>query len=135
MTRGATTTSITLLNGETITNATDGVVEIVGTASSTNLVIGGGTSISKHVSATASLDFPVIAANSCQSLTVTASSAADGDTVSLGVPNALASASSTLAFTGWVSSANTVTVRACQVATQGTSDPAAATIRVDVWNH
>lgn len=109
--------------------------EVVGTASTTNLVVGGGTSISRHISTTASLDFPSIGANSCQSLTITATGAADGDTVSLGVPNALASASSTLVFSGWVSAADTVTVRVCQVAGQATSDPAAATVRADVWKH
>jgi len=109
--------------------------EVVGTASSTNLIIGGGTSISKHLSETTSLDFPIIAANSCESLTITVTGAADGDTVSLGMPNSIISASSTLAVSGWVSAADTVTVRVCQVASSGTSDFAAATVRTDVWKH
>jgi hypothetical protein len=91
--------------------------------------------ISAHLSNTASLDFGVIAANSCSALTMTVIGAADGETVILGVPNALASASSTLTFFGFVSAANTVTVRVCQVASLATSDPAAATIRADVWKH
>jgi hypothetical protein len=66
---------------------------------------------------------------------MTVTGAADGDTVSLGVPTALATASTTLAFSGWVSAANTVSVRVCQVAVTGTSDPAAATVRADVWKH
>lgn len=118
-----------------LTSGPNTAFEVVGTASSTNLVIGGGTSISRHLSATVSLDFPVIAGSSCQSLTITVTGAADGDTVAIGVPNALAAASTTLSFSGFVSSADTVTVRGCQVATTGTSDPAAATVRADVWKH
>lgn len=111
-----------------------------GTATSTfssagALTIAGGTAITKHLSATASLDFPIIGASSCQSLTITVAGAADGDTASLGVPTALANASSTFAVTGFVSAANTVTARICQVATSASSDPAAATVRADVWQH
>ena len=111
-----------------------------GTATSTfssagALSIAGGTAITKHLSAAASLDFPIIGASSCQSLTITVTGAADGDTVSLGVPTALANASTTFAVTGFVSAANTVTARICQVATQASSDPAAATVRADVWQH
>ncbi len=111
-----------------------------GTATSTfssagALTIAGGTAILKHLSATASLNFPIIGANSCQSLTITVTGAADGDTVALGVPTALANASSTFAVTGFVSAANTVTARICQVATSASSDPAAATVRADVWQH
>jgi hypothetical protein len=95
----------------------------------------GANFIKKHLSNSASLNFGAIGANSCSELTISVVGAADGDTVVLGVPNALASASTTLAFYGFVSAANTVTVRACQVAGQATSDPAAATIRADVWGH
>lgn len=115
---------------------------VLTTASSTGLatldsvkISSTGSTITNHISATASLDFPVIGANSCQSLTITTTGAADGDTVSLGVPTALANASTTLALTGFVSAANTVTVRVCQVAASATSDPAAATVRADVWKH
>lgn len=110
-------------------------IDSAGAVSAQTITISGGTSITNHISATAPLDFPIIGANSCQTLTITATGAADGDTVSLGVPNALASASSTLAFNGWVSAADTVTVRVCQIAGQATSDPAAATVRADVWKH
>jgi len=110
-------------------------INSAGAVSAQTITIGGGTSITNHISATASLDFPVIGANSCESLTITVTGAADGNTVALGVPNALASASSTLAFSGFVSAADTVTVRICQVAAQATSDPAAATVRADIWQH
>lgn len=132
-TAGALSTNGNLsVNGYATTTATTGNIATEG-----SLLIGGstGTAIVRHISNSASLDFATIAANSCQTQTLTVTGAADADTVSLGVPNALAAASTTLAFSGWVSAANTVSVRVCQVATQGTSDPAAATIRADVWKH
>lgn len=118
------------VNGKATTTAATGAIATEG-----SLTIGAGTAITKHLSASASLDFPSIAANACQELTITVTGAADGNTVSLGIPNALASASSTLAWSGWVSAANTASVRVCQVAATATSDPAAATIRADVWQH
>jgi len=99
------------------------------------ITIGDGTSITKHLSATASLNFAALGAHSCEALTITVTGAADGDTVALGVPNALASASTTFAFSGWVSAADTVTMRLCQTAAEGSNDPAAATVRADVWQH
>lgn len=118
------------VNGKATTTAATGNIATAG-----SMTIGAGTPILKHVSGTASLDFGVLAANSCSALTMTVTGAADGDTVSLGVPNALASASSTLTWSGFVSAADTVSVRLCQVAALATSDPAAATIRADVWKH
>jgi hypothetical protein len=131
-----TVTGVSALNGDlrvngfATTTASNGNFATEGT-----LVIGGGTAIAKHISASASLDFPIIGANDCETLTLTVTGAADGDVVTLGVPNALASASSTLTFFGWVSADDTVSVRVCQVAASATSDPAAATIRADVWQH
>jgi hypothetical protein len=108
---------------------TDGSLSVAG-----NLTIGSGTPITKHLSATAALDFGAIPPNSCSDLTVSVSGASDGDTVSIGIPNALASISG-LQFSGFVSATDTVTVRACNVSTATSTDPAAATIRVDVWQH
>lgn len=130
----------TLANASSTLLSNTGNAYFGGTATSTfssagALTIAGGTAITKHLSATASLDFPVIGASSCQSLTIAVTGAADGDTVSLGVPTALANASSTFAITGFVSAANTVTARVCQVAASASSDPAAATVRADVWQH
>ncbi len=94
----------------------------------------GGTQITKHVSAAANLDFGSIAANSCSSLTMTLAGAADGDTVILGIPNSLASTSG-LTFTGFVSTANTVTVKACNMAAVASSDPPAAMVRAGVTKY
>jgi hypothetical protein len=102
------------------------------------LKIGGGTTIVKHLSATASLDFTALAANSCEVLTITVTGAADGNVVTLGVPNALADADGATertTFFGWVSAADTVSVRRCNVTGSATGDPAAATVRADVWQH
>lgn len=107
----------------------------IGVATATSIAIGGGTVITKHLSATASLDFGATAAKTCDDLTIAVNGAADGDTVSLGVPNALASAAKTT-ITGFVSATNTVTVRRCNINPDAAADDsAAATVRADVWQH
>lgn len=87
--------------------------------------------------ATASLDFGATVAGACDSLTVNVPAAADGDAVFLGIPNALATADSYQSFWGFVSAANTVTVKRCNLTniTTALSNPSAATVRVDVWKH
>lgn len=52
---GATTTSITLLNGEVISNATDGVVQINGIASSTSVTLLNGETITNATDGTITL--------------------------------------------------------------------------------
>jgi hypothetical protein len=94
--------------------------------------IGQGTGIRRILSATASLDFGATTANACDSLTMTVTGAADGDVVSLGVPNALASSGQTSLF-GFVSAANTVTVKRCNHDSGGAApNPSAATVRATV---
>jgi hypothetical protein len=95
---------------------------------------GGGTAISKHISVTASLDFGAIPANSCSTLTMTASGAVDGDTVSLGIPSRLASLPG-ITFMGFVSAPGTVTVKACNATPSASANPSVATVRADVWQH
>jgi hypothetical protein len=60
---------------------------------------------------TSSLNFGSISIANCADLTISVTNAADGDVVSLGVPNAAVVAGST--FMAWVSAANTVSVRHC----------------------
>lgn len=127
------TSTIALTNGVNVDTDT-----FVIDSNANSVAIGtttGANFIKKHLSNTASLNYAAIPANSCEGLTISVIGAADGDTVVLGVPNTLASASSTFTFYGFVSAANTVTARLCQVAAQASSDPAAATIRADVWGH
>ncbi len=100
------------------------------------LTIGGGTAITKHLSATAVLDFPAIPNNSCSSLTLTVTGAAVGDSVSAS-PSAVAGGIETFTTTSWnafVSSTNTVTARACKIGTN-TVNPSGQTWRVDIWQH
>jgi len=132
----ASSTQLSVFNNAYFGGTATTTISSTGAVAAQSITIGAGTSIAKHLSATASLlDFPVIGANSCESQTMTVTGAADGDTVSLGVPTALANASTTFAVTGFVSGTNIVTVRICQVATSASSDPAAATVRADVWQH
>ncbi len=96
----------------------------------------GGTAISKHLSASASLNFGGTAAGSCDDLTIAVSGAADGDTTSCGIPTALMG-SEYATIQCFVSAADVVTVRRCNLdnTLNALADAAAATVRVDVWKH
>lgn len=80
------------------------------------------------LSATATLDFPSVAAGASQELTVTVTGAAVGDTVYLGAPAAIEAG---LVWNGYVSATNTVKVRVTNV-TGSAIDPASATWKVTV---
>lgn len=83
-------------------------------------------------SETAVLNFPSTAAGTSSDLTITVTGAADGNPVSLGVPNA-----STLAngsFSAWVSAADTVTIRFANNSS-GALDPASGTFRATVLKY
>lgn len=98
------------------------------------IVIGsGGTAISKHLSATASLDYGATAAQTCDALTITVTGAAVGDSVALGTPAAAYTDSNV--FWAYVSAADTVTVRRCNITGSAAADIGAATFRADVWKH
>lgn len=132
-----TMTDIYLQKGATIDNTATGTISF-GSANVTttgSVAIGGGTAITKHISATSSLDFGAIGANACETQTMTVTGVADGDVVTLGVPHSFANASSTLTWSGWASTTNTVAVRVCQVAGTTTADFAAAVFRADGWKH
>lgn len=85
--------------------------------------------LAKTLTATATLNFDLTAVN-YEDLTITVTGAVDGDAVVVGVPNAAAVADIT--FFGWVSSANTVTIRAGRVGGGGAADPASGTFRASV---
>jgi hypothetical protein len=95
--------------------------------------IGGGTAITRHLSVSVALGFPEFGQRSCKTLTVTVAGAAEGDSVALGIPNALAIDG--LSWFGWVSAADTVSVRGCNVSDGAVAAPPAAKVRVDVWQH
>jgi hypothetical protein len=79
-----------------------------------------------RLTATASLDFPSIAAGAQADLTISLSGVVVGDSISLGPPAAPAAG---LMFYAFVSAANTVTVRAANISAAPV-DAAAATFRV-----
>lgn len=97
----------------------------------TNLVINGGATVAGILSATATLDFNLTAVD-VEDLTITVTGAAVGNVVSLGVPHG--SVTATAQFTGWVSAADTVTVR-CRVAPGAAENPASGTFRATVIKH
>jgi hypothetical protein len=123
-----------------IGNSSDTAPLAVGTAgqfqvsSAGAATIGGGTAITRHISVSTSLAFPQFSQGSCNTLSVTAAGAADGDSVALGIPNALAAVNG-LSWFGWVSALDTVSVRGCNVTNQSVAAPPAANVRVDVWQH
>ena len=79
---------------------------------------------------TATLDFPSISSNNNEELTMTVTGAAIGDIVMLGAPSAI---ESDLTWCGYVSAADTVTVR-LHNSSGGAVDPASATWKATVIN-
>lgn len=90
----------------TATNYTAANTSIAGHLSGINTRLG-------FSSTTASLNFGTVNANSTKDLTITVSGAASGNVVALGAPSVVDG----ISFTAFVSSANTVTVRAANVTT------------------
>ena len=77
----------------------------------------------------ATLDFGSTSAQTSADLTITVTGAAVGDVVSIGVPNGSVNANSS--FSGWVSAADTVTIRFNNYSS-GAIDPASGTFKVRV---
>lgn len=86
--------------------------------------------LSKTLTASATLNFPSTAASSSSDLTITVTGVSDGDVVSIGVPNVSVNANS--CYTAWVSAADTVTIRFNNYQTVGAIDPASGTFKVSV---
>jgi len=100
-----------------------------------SFTIGGGTAISKHLSATSSqnLSAPGAVPGCVETSDISVSGAALGDTVVASMDAALPA---DYVINGYVSSAGNVKVRLCQLAGAGADpDGAGATYRVDVWQH
>lgn len=87
-----------------------------------------GATLTKMLTASASLNFPSISAASQADLTITVTGAAVGDEVVMSLP---AAPTAGIVFNAFVSATNTVTVRATNV-TAAPVDPAAATYGVIV---
>jgi hypothetical protein len=88
----------------------------------------GSATITKVLTATATLDFGSISAVSQADLTITVTGAAVGDEVMMSLPAAPAAG---LVFNAFVSAANTVTIRASNI-TASPVDPASASYGVIV---
>lgn len=93
-------------------------------------IAGSGATITKVLTATASLNFPSISAASQADLTITVTGAAVGDEVIMSLPAAPAAG---LVFNAFVSATNTVTVRASNISGSPV-DAAAASFGVIVIN-
>lgn len=145
--------------GATITNASDAKLQLGGRNNSTTLVLNGngssdatvngnlivtdslranagiyvgGQFVSKILTTTATLDFNL--ATGVQDLTVTINGAEANDDVVLGLPAGIFSCVNceTSLYIGWVSAANTVTIRGYGVSVP---NPPSSTFRVTVIKH
>ena len=134
--------SLTLAGG---TGATAGGAVIITTAatttqterarfSSAGVTIGAsGTAIASVISNTATLDFASTASHECSALTMTVTGAAVGDVVAIGIPNG--SVGTTGVWFGWVSAADTVTIRYHNTDKNNAVDPASGTFRAPGIKH
>lgn len=124
----ASTAPLKIEEGTNLTTPEDGAIE----HTSDNLHFTAGTTrytLAKTLTNTAALDFDLTSVN-YEDLTITVTGAADGDAVSVGVPNA--SATANVIYTWWVSATNTVTVRASRIDVASGANPASGTFRASV---
>ena len=102
--------------------------------SSAGVTIGAsGTAIASVISNTATLDFPSTSSHDASALTLTVTGAAVGDVVAIGIPDAAVGTHGV--FFGWVSAADTVTIRYCNTHNGGAVDPASGSFRATVIKH
>ncbi len=97
-----------------------------------NVTIGGGTTITKIISNTATLNFGAIAVNTAADLTMLLSGAAIGDTVSIGVADGVISGGvncADITFFAWVSATDTVKIRCLNGSAVNIANPASGTFR------
>ena len=104
---------------------TDDALVVVGT-----LNVGAGATVQQWLSATATLDYASIAAGAYEDKTITVTGAALGNAVSVGIPNG--SMTADLVIFGWVSAADTVTIRVANISTTTARDPASGTWRATI---
>ncbi|MGH9512523.1 MAG: choice-of-anchor Q domain-containing protein [Terriglobales bacterium] len=104
-------------------------------AASGSVAIGGGTPIAEHLSQTFSINVPSIAPDNCYRLApLNLPGARDGDTIALGVQNALIGGL-TYTYFAWVSYVDYVTIRVCNPHGANKLPGVSGVIRVDVWKH
>jgi hypothetical protein len=128
---GTTSASAIIIGRSSVTTT------INGTAAVNTLTIGGGTVILKHLSGTTTFDAPSVGLSSCSDIgTVTVTGAAVGDSV-IAAPTATSGGieTLTLSWNAYVSSPNTVTIRACNTSISLGQNPSNQTWRADIWQH
>lgn len=129
----ASTAPLKLTSGTNLTTAEAGAVEYDGTNFFATNSTATRFTLAKTLTATATLNFGSIAASSYADLTITVTGAADGDVVAIGVPNG--SLINNVVFFGWVSAADTVTIRALNNDAASAADPASGTFRATVLKY
>jgi hypothetical protein len=115
-------------SGTNLTTPEAGAMEFNGT----NLLFSPSTTrhtVNHGLTGSATLDFASTNAQNSRDMTIAVTGAADGDVVSLGVPNAAVNANTS--YSAWVSAAGTVTVRFNNYSS-GTVDPASGSFKVFV---
>ena len=123
------------LSASTVTAASLSVTNLsAGAEAAASLTLGGGTPILAHLSTLSTLAFASFPAHRCKTLTVSLPGISDGDTVALGIPNALGALDGVTWF-GWASAPDTVSIRGCNATVLATPAPPPAAVRVDVWKH
>jgi hypothetical protein len=119
-------------SGTNLTTPVSGAVEFDGT----NYFVTSSTTrftLAKTLVNTATLDFGNTVAGAATDLTITVTGAADGDAVSIGVPNGSTVANGS--YTAWVSATNTVTIRFSNSNLVTALDPASGTFRAVVLKY
>lgn len=127
-TTAAGTAPLKITSGTNLTTPEDGAIEYDGT----NLSLGVSSTryiLTKSLQGSATLNFGSTLPGACSDLTITVTGAADGDVVSIGVPNG--STITDTSYSAWVSGTDTVTVRFCNTSL-GSADPASGTFKVAV---
>lgn len=129
---GASTAPLKFTSGTVNTTAEAGAVEYDGTNFFGTNSTATRFTFAKTLTNTATLDFGSTAAQTSSELTITVTGAADGDVVSLGVPNSASNANS--CYTARVSATNTVTVKFNNYSS-GAIDPASSIFRVSILKY
>ena len=135
----STTQGVNVFPAQTTSNrnaisSPDNGLKVYNTSTNTNDTYDGTrwTQGAKILPGSGALDFISTATGTSSDLSITVTGAADGDVVSLAVPNASVYANS--CYTAWVSATDTVTVRFNNYSSS-TIDPASSTFRVLVFKN
>jgi hypothetical protein len=126
----ANTAPLKFTSGTNLTTPEAGAIEYDGTEYYATNSTANRTVLARVLKGSATLDFGSTAAGASSDLTITVTGAADGDVVSLGVPNA--SITATGRYFAWVSGTDTVTVRFSPTILVGSEDPASGTFKITV---